>query len=262
MEEGQGGPLRQLRQGVQNCDVQKCREVLQASRLALEDLHDEDDNCPMHWCAAALEKAKNMPNGALKLVETAKFMAAEGSSINMRNMLGESPLIAVARAAMDFPAGAEAVTKELLNRNADPNKADMMGETALMEAASANQVLIGKLLLEHHADPGAVSKSNLSPLNLAEQAGHSEFLRLLGSKAAKDAAAKALELEEERKKAQKIEEERAARAQELLEASEKEERVDRNPFARGKTFAGIARSQAKPAPGAEYPEQGTLHDID
>lgn len=204
-----------------------------------------------------------MPNGIARLLETVRFMAAEGSSLNMRNMLGESPLISVTRAAISFPEGAEAVAKELLIRGADPNKADMMGETALMEAASCGFCRLGKLLLEHHADPNALSKSSLTPLLLAEQAEQHEFIGLLKSKTAELATEKALERREQKRKAEEAEKERQDRAQELLAEPEREgEVVDRNPFRSQKEFKGVPRSQARPAPGRDYPEQGTLHDID
>ena len=72
-----------------------------------------------------------------------------GADINSTNSLGETPLLALLRA--ELPPQ-HALVKQLLMARADVNCSDMMGETALMEAACLGDPTLILLLLQARAE--------------------------------------------------------------------------------------------------------------
>ena len=62
--------------------------------------------------------------------------------------MGETPLLSLLRAGPQL-----SLVKQLLVARADVNSGDMMGETALMEAACLGDEALSLLLLESRADP-------------------------------------------------------------------------------------------------------------
>src|SRR5689334_25058786 len=67
----------------------------------------------------------------------------------------------------------------LLEQGADVNAKDQHGQTALMNAALADQVELVRLLIEKGADLNATAKYNLSALMLALINHHTEVAQLL-----------------------------------------------------------------------------------
>merc|ERR1719301_171074 len=150
------------------------------------------------------------------------YLVSQNAPRNRQNVLGETPLLAALRAP---PAGEEgiAVTERLVGEmlkeaGADPNRVDMTGETALMEAASAGYESIGKLLLEHRADPEKMSSAGLTAVDLAAEAGASSFADLLKSPLAQRAIneAKAKRTEEEAREKENVKDFNTSKKEQLL----------------------------------------------
>merc|ERR1712039_595432 len=98
----------------------------------------------------------------------------------------------------------------------DPCRADISGETPLMEAAAAGLEDIGRLLLEHRANPLAESSSGLTAAQLAAESDCESMVQLLKSplaeRAAKEARAEDAEGKTMEQRAKEKEEKRAADA--------------------------------------------------
>eukprot|EP00931_Biecheleriopsis_adriatica_P089330 TRINITY_DN63484_c0_g1_i1.p1 TRINITY_DN63484_c0_g1~~TRINITY_DN63484_c0_g1_i1.p1 ORF type:complete len:539 (-),score=118.59 TRINITY_DN63484_c0_g1_i1:12-1517(-) len=76
--------------------------------------------------------------------------------------LGESKLMATVNAC-DYEA-----VRSMLQSSADPNEADVMGETPLFEASVSGQINIAALLLVSGADPAHSSTGGLSAIDVAK----------------------------------------------------------------------------------------------
>ncbi|CAJ1423237.1 unnamed protein product, partial [Effrenium voratum] len=152
------------------------------------------------------------------------------------------------------PAQAAAFIEDLLVKaRVDPSRGDLVGETPLMEAAASGLEGIGRLLLEHRANPLAESDSGLTAAKLAEQHQAPEFLQLLKSPLAERASQEAKKedsqgrtMEDRRKFADLLREKQA-------------KKFDQTLFGQ-KLRPGLAHD--KDGPGKPYAEYGTLHDID
>merc|ERR1712032_136165 len=161
------------------------------------------------------------------------------------------------RVAHSDSVRAQALVDVLLTRAMiDACQPDSMGETPLMEAAAAGLTDLGRLLLEHRANPLATSSTGLMASQMAETSGHIEFMNLLKSplaeRAARDAATR-----ESHGGVEGYDEEDDTMQEKRMERSAK--RFEQTLFGQ-KMHAGLARH--KDAPGKPYPEYGTLHDID
>lgn len=251
----QGNSILQLKHHVLNGRLVQAKMLLAASHLALEDVQDEDGNAPLHWCAQGLEieSAKREASDE----EACVFLLQTGASRNRKNHLGETALMTATRVACSDSVRAETLIEVLLTKAMiDPCQADSMGETPLMEAAATGLTGLGRLLLEHRANPLATSTTGLRASQLAESSGHMEFVDLLKSPLAERAAREAATRESQRAPERDEEEEEAIR-EKRVERSAK--RFDQTLFGQ-KMHAGLAHH--KDAPGKPYPEYGTLHDID
>lgn len=87
----------------------------------------------------------------------------EGADPNVPGWLGETPLMAAARA--DDPE----TVADLLAHGANPNARDELGSTALHAAIGSERVM--KVLLSGGADPGLALRGGATPLELAVLAG-------------------------------------------------------------------------------------------
>jgi len=248
----QGNSLLQLKHHVLNGRLVQAKTLLAATHLALEDVQDEDGNAPLHWCVHGLEieSAKREARDE----EVCTFLLQAGASRTRKNHLGETALMTALRLTLSDSARAETLIELLLTRALiDPCQADLMGETPLMEAAATGVTGLGRLLLEHRANPLAESTTGLTAGQLAESSGHMEFVNLLKSplaeRAARDAAARELQGVPEEEE-ETMREKRMERSAKLFEQT----------LFGQKMHAGLARH--KGAPGKPYPEYGTLHDID
>lgn len=77
------------------------------------------------------------------------------------------------------PAKIKDITRLLLDRGADPNIADKMGNTPLMNAAMGCDEELLQILLDAGADPHAISKSGLTALEYALSFGNKGITALI-----------------------------------------------------------------------------------
>jgi len=251
----QGNCVLQLKHHVLNGRLVQAKALLAASHIALEDVQDEDGNAPLHWCAQGLEidSAKREVSDE----ETCAFLLQAGASRNRKNHLGETALMTALRVALSDRIRVETLIEVLLTRAMiDPCQADSVGETPLMEAAATGLTGLGRLLLEHRANPLAKSTTGLTAGQLAESSGTMEFVNLLKSPLAERAARDAATRESQGVPEQDEEEEDTMREKRMERTAK---RFEQTLFGQ-KMHAGLARH--KDAPGKPYPEYGTLHDID
>mmetsp|Transcript_47253 Transcript_47253/g.119675 ORF Transcript_47253/g.119675 Transcript_47253/m.119675 type:complete len:251 (+) Transcript_47253:77-829(+) len=241
-----------LKHHVLNGRLSEAKKVLASAQLSLEDCQDEDGNTPLHWCAQGLETETERREATDQ--ETLAFLLQNGAPKNRQNALGETPLLLAVRLATLDPARSQGLVEDLVKKgNVDPCRADLQGETPLMEAAAADLEVIGRLLLEGRANPLAKSTSGLTAAKLAAESGNEAFVKLLKSPLAERAAKEARAEEADGKSTQ--EREVASEFQRDRQAK----KFDQTLFGQ-KMNPGLARD--KDAPGKPYPEYGTLHDID
>jgi len=235
-----------------NGRLAQAKKALASAQLSLDDCVDEDGNTAMHWCSLAL--AEDAGKREVSDQEAFVFLLQNGAPRNRQNALGETPLLAAVRLATLDPKRAEALVGDMLTKGqADPSRADMSGETPLMEAAAAGLEPLGRLLLEARANPLVESQGGLTAAQLADESGSQDFVALLKSPLAERAAKEARTEEAEGKTKEELE--RASEARRERKAKKFEQTL----FGQ-KLKPGLAHD--KDAPGKPYPEHGTLHDID
>ena len=71
------------------------------------------------------------------------------------------------------------IVRDLLSRGIDPNACDRNGQTGLMLAAHAGQLVAVQLLIDHGANLNVTAKFGLSAVMLAVIAGHEGIARAL-----------------------------------------------------------------------------------
>jgi len=249
-----GRSILELKHHVMNGRLTQTKRILEASKMSLEDCEDEDGNTALHWCAHGLEVELHKREASEE--EVMVFLLQHDAPRNRQNSLGESPLFAAIRKASPSELQrAERLVSELLTRGqVDACRADMTGETPLMEACSQGLESIARLLLEHRADPTAKSSSGLTAAQLAED---EPCMLLLKSPLAERAAKEAREAAAEQPPS-------AGTSQERAEADEVRRKRQARNFEQTlfgqKLNPGLAKDKDKP--GKPYPEYGTLHDID
>jgi len=235
-----------------NGRLTQAKKLLSISQMSVEEICDEDENTPLHWCAQGLE-IEVEKRGATDQ-ETFAFLLQSGAPKNRQNTLGETPLLTAVRMASIEPERAEKLIDDMLKKGmVDPGRSDMTGETPLMEAAAAGLEAVGRLLLEHRANPLAESSSGLTAAELASQSDYKAFVQLLKSPLAERAAQEA---RAEDAQGRTMEE----REKEKQEKREKQAKKFEQTLFGQKMYAGLARDADRP--GKPYPEYGTLHDID
>ncbi|CAK0824851.1 unnamed protein product [Prorocentrum cordatum] len=175
-----GNSALELKHHVLNGRLAQAKKLLASTRISLEDCQDEDGNTALHWCAQGLQtdaETREVPDEEMLI-----FLLQNGAPKNRQNRIGETPLMGAVRMATLDPLRAEALISALLSKgHADPRRADVSGESPLMEAAAAGLEEVGRLLLEHRANPLAESSSGLTAAQLAQESGSEAFALLLRS---------------------------------------------------------------------------------
>merc|ERR1719408_107672 len=180
----------ELKHHVINGRLTQAKKLLSVSQLSLEEICDEDSNGPLHWCAQGLGTETDKRSATDQ--EAFAFLLQNGAPKNRQNGLGETPLLTAVRMAVAEPERAEKLIDDMLKKGmVDTCRADMSGETPLMEAAAAGLENIGRLLLEHRANPLAESSSGLTAAQLASESDCEAFVQLLKSPLAERAAREA-----------------------------------------------------------------------
>ncbi|CAK0824848.1 unnamed protein product [Prorocentrum cordatum] len=163
-----GNSALELKHHVLNGRLAQAKKLLASTRISLEDCQDEDGNTALHWCAQGLQtdaETREVPDEEMLI-----FLLQNGAPKNRQNRIGETPLMGAVRMATLDPLRAEALISALLSKgHADPRRADVSGESPLMEAAAAGLEEVGRLLLEHRANPLAESSSGLTAAQLAQE---------------------------------------------------------------------------------------------
>lgn len=247
-----GNQVLEFKYHVINGRLTQAKKLLSASQLSVEEASDEDSNTPLHWCSQGLQTETD--KRAATDVETFMFLLQNGAPKNRQNAIGETPLLTAVRQAVAEPERAASLIEEMLKKGmADPCRADISGETPLMEAAAAGLEDVGKLLLEHRANPLAESQSGLTAAQLAAESDCEAFVQLLKSPLAERASKEARVEEQQGKTMEQREKERQERR-------EKQAKKFEQTLFGQKLRPGLANDADKP--GKPYPEYGTLHDID
>lgn len=245
-----GNSILELKYHILNGRLTQAKKLLAATQLSLEDATDENGDTALHWLAQALAEPQNESSDQ----EMLAFLLQNGAPKNAQNALGETPLLSAVRlAALDTQRSATLVEEFLVKARVDPQRTDLVGETPLMEAAAGGLEGIGRLLLEHRANPNAESSSGLTAMQLAEEHNEKEFIQLLKSPLAARAAQEAKQEDAEGRTME--ERQRLAEVRREKQAKKFEQTL----FGQ-KLRPGLAHE--KDAPGKPYPEYGTLHDID
>eukprot|EP00927_Polykrikos_kofoidii_P048960 TRINITY_DN43119_c0_g1_i1.p1 TRINITY_DN43119_c0_g1~~TRINITY_DN43119_c0_g1_i1.p1 ORF type:complete len:288 (-),score=54.91 TRINITY_DN43119_c0_g1_i1:237-1019(-) len=243
------GATLQLKHHIINGRLAQAKRLIETSRLALEEVADEDGHTPLHWCAQGLEAPTDKREATDE--EVLAFLLQHDAPRNRQNVVGETPLFTAVRLSSREPQRAERLVAELLRKGSvNPCRADVVGETPLMEAMSLGSESLGRLLLEFRADPLAVSKTGLTAAKLAENEACTGLLKLpLAERAAREPCTGSFESTEgaEDKHAQDFSQKR------------KIKNFDETLFGQ-MLRPGLAKD--KDRPGKPYPEYGTLHDID
>eukprot|EP00913_Durusdinium_trenchii_P019769 g18584.t1 len=226
-----GNSILELKYHILNGRLTQAKKLLAATQLSLEDATDENGDTALHWLAQALAEPQNESSDQERCRDTQR--------------------------------SATLVEEFLVKARVDPQRTDLVGETPLMEAAAGGLEGIGRLLLEHRANPNAESSSGLTAMQLAEEHNEKEFIQLLKSPLAARAAQEAKQEDAEGRTANgtaegaKTMEERQRLAEVRREKQAK--KFEQTLFGQ-KLRPGLAHE--KDAPGKPYPEYGTLHDID
>lgn len=242
----------ELKHHIINGRLTQAKKLLSVSQISLEETVDDDSNSPLHWCAQGL--GTDTDKRAATDQETFAFLLQNGAPKNRQNALGETPLLTAVRMAVAEPERAEKLIEDMLKKGmVDSGRSDMSGETPLMEAAAAGLECIGRLLLEHRANPLAESSSGLTAAQLASESDCEAFVQLLKSPLA-ERAAKEARVEDTQGKTME------QREKEKQERREKQAKKYEQTLFGQKLQPGLARDADKP--GKPYPEYGTLHDID
>jgi len=240
-----------LRHHLLNGRLGEAKKLLAVAQISLEDVTDEDQNTPLHWCVQGLEvEAEKRESSEC---ETLAFLLQNGAPKNRQNLLGETPLLTAVRLATLNESRATALVQEMLKRGADASRPDNVGETPLMEAVVADFQGIARILLEQRANPLAESSTGHTALSLAEADGNEACVTLLKGPLAERAAQDA---RKEDAQGDTIEE----RQQKAEARFERQAKVFNQTLFGQKLRPGLAKDQDKA--GKPYPEYGTLHDID
>mmetsp|Transcript_49658 Transcript_49658/g.91691 ORF Transcript_49658/g.91691 Transcript_49658/m.91691 type:complete len:252 (-) Transcript_49658:84-839(-) len=242
-----------LKHHILNGRLSEAKKVLAVAQIPLEEVADDDQNTPLHWCAQGLEVEASKREASES--ETLAFLLQNGAPKNRQNMLGETPLLTAVKLAVIDETRAITLVQDMLKHGADASRPDNVGETPLMEAAVGRYLAIGRLLLEHRANPLAESAHGHTALSLLEGDDSEDFVALLEGPLAVRAAREAQESSNE--DAGETAQERQQKAEVRFE--QKAKLFNQTLFGQ-KLRPGLAKDQDKA--GKPYPEYGTLHDID
>jgi ankyrin repeat protein len=108
-----------------------------------------------------------------EFLETVQTLLERGADPNRADENGVTPLLAAST------AGNLGIARALLEAGAAPNLGDGQGRTPLMAAAKAGKPALVELLLSRGADPKAVALDGTTALTLARAGKNREVLRLL-----------------------------------------------------------------------------------
>ncbi len=183
-------PSEQIYQAVRNNDIASLTKLVKASGA---NLGDKRGTTPLMYAAAfgsldamklllgsgADVNAKNAFDATALMwcvsdVDRVRLLMAKGAKVNARSKLGNTPLLI---AAADD--GTSEVVKLLIDAGADVTAADRNHATALMNAASANDLANVKMLLQKGADANAKDDTGLTALMNAAAEGNAEMVRML-----------------------------------------------------------------------------------
>jgi len=183
-------PSDRFYQVVRNNDIASLRTLLKTSDVNLRDKRGATplmyasafgslDAMKLLLAAGADVNAKNAFDATALMwcvndLEKARLLVAKGADVNARSKQGSTPLLI---AAADD--GASEVVKLLLERGADILASDESHETALNQAAYANDLATVKLLLRKGADVNAKDVAGETPLMNAAAEGNPEMVRML-----------------------------------------------------------------------------------
>ena len=106
--------------------------------------------------------------------EGVRLLLANGANPNNKDHAKITPLIEAAYENADSQ-----LVQHLLDARAEVNAQDVWGRTALMGAAHKNNIEVATLLVQAGADKNLLNKDGKSALNIAEQHGYQEMIRLL-----------------------------------------------------------------------------------
>jgi len=117
-------------------------------------------------------------------VRKVRELLDRGANVNARDMIGDTPLHDAAY------HGFLNVAKLLLDRGADVNAKDMIGYTPLHWAAREGHLDVARLLLERGADAGVRDNEGKTPLDRAREKGYVEVARVIEEYGRRRAGAK------------------------------------------------------------------------
>jgi ankyrin repeat protein/beta-lactamase regulating signal transducer with metallopeptidase domain len=113
--------------------------------------------------------------------DLAELLIVRGADINEKGTWGQTPLhIAAGKGYTD-------IVRMLLDRGADPNaKENERSGTPLHSAANGGHKAIAELLISKGVDVNAKNRDGKTPMSLAKEKGHTEFVTVLREHGAKE----------------------------------------------------------------------------
>eukprot|EP00126_Sphaerothecum_destruens_P013821 Sdes_comp23668_c0_seq1m21846 len=146
--------------------------LIQASTTPTDEFHVFNFN-PLF--AICLSKKETTPQSDVKLSRTAALLISCGASINIKDTIGQTPL-------MKAIINQRFLLAKLLIQQSDThyiNTKDIQGRTALMFAAEVGDMETIKMLLHKAADTTSVDDENLSILHYSKNSENEEVYHYL-----------------------------------------------------------------------------------